>query len=256
MTPFKKIGSIKNLEVSSLCQLSCPYCPCKDQGEHREVGFMSDETFDRCLFWLQRFVRAGTQRELNLFGVGEPLLHPRYLEMVAAVRRVLPRLPGNRLMANTNGHLVTEELVRGLFAAGIDKIDITDHDNAKVSMMAIRAFRAVTGQPHPSQDLRSKWGYSRDSITNPNNWGGLVDWTPSVQTARYVCPWLKDGCVMFMSDGRVTRCCQDAFARGILGTVWDDLDAIDHTPFVQCVKCHEDIPPGMPGPTQEKESAK
>jgi hypothetical protein len=232
MTAFKKIGSIKNLEIASVCQLSCPYCPQRDQHEHRETGLMTDEVFDRSMFWLRKFVRAGTQKELNLFGVGEPLLHPKVVEFAAAARREMPRYLTLRM--NTNGILVTEEIVRGLMDAGIDVIDITDHD-AKTSMLAIRVFRSAG----------IKFGYSRDAITNPNNWGGLVDWTPSVQYQRYICPWLTDGCVMVMSDGNVTRCCQDAFARGILGTVWDDLDTIEHTPFVQCHTCHEDIPPGM-----------
>jgi hypothetical protein len=65
---------------------------------------------------------------------------------------------------------------------------------------------------------------------------------------------------MIMSNGDVTRCCQDAHGRGILGTVWqEDLDQLEHTPFIQCLTCHEDIPPGMPSsdlntnPSEQKE---
>lgn len=243
MSALRKLQAIKNLEISSVCNLACPYCPARLQDQHRDVGLMDDATFDRALYWLDRWVRAGTQRELNLFGVGEPLLHPKVVEFARRCREVMPLYL--RLLMNTNGILLTEDVARALYDAGVDKIDITDHD-AEVSMRAIRVLRKVTGQYRDSQDPRSRWGYSRDGVVNPNNWGGLIDWVPSVEHPRVLCPWLAQGQVMVMSNGDVTRCCQDAFGRGILGTVHDDLDRIDHSPYVQCETCHEEVPAGMP----------
>jgi hypothetical protein len=236
---FRTVGCIKNLEVASVCNLSCPYCPCSGQGKYRKVGLMDERTFDRSLYWLEKFVKAGTQRELNLFGIGEPSLHPNYVEMVKKCREVMPlRL---QLRLNTNGVAITEEWVENVILAGADALDLTDHD-AYASMKTIQIFNRLQ-QKYPY----FKFGYSRDGIRNPNNWGGLVDWVPEVHHARYLCPWLLNGQVMIMSDGRVTRCCQDAHARGILGTVWqDDLDRMGHTPFIQCAKCHEDVPFACP----------
>ncbi len=248
MTPYRKVQAIKNLEVASVCNLACPYCPARLQGEHRETGLMTEETFERSLHWLTRFVKAGTQRELNLFGVGEPLLHPKIVEMAAAVRRIMPRYLSLRM--NTNGLLATEEILRGLLEAGVDAIDLTDHE-AEASTRTLRTFRKL------SKDFPEvKFGYSRDGIMNPNNWGGLIDWVPEVDHPRYLCPWISNGQVMIMSTGDVTRCCQDAFGRGILGTVHDDLEQLDHTPYVQCLTCHEEIPPGIPKPQTEKEATK
>jgi|MudIll2142460700_1097286.scaffolds.fasta_scaffold23176_3 hypothetical protein len=236
---FKKIGCIKNLEVASICNLACPYCPCSGQGQYREVGLMGEETFDRSMFWLEKFVRAGTQRELNLFGIGEPSLHIRYLEMVRRCREIMPLTLTLRL--NTNGILATEEWIESVILAGADALDLTDHD-AVASTRTLQSFHRL-GQKYPD----FKFGYSRDGVTNPNNWGGLIDWVPVVQHGRVPCPWLLNGQVMIMSNGDVTRCCQDAHARGLLGTIWlDDLDQIDHTPFIQCNTCHEIVPPGMP----------
>jgi hypothetical protein len=232
---FRKVGCIKNLEVASVCNLACPYCPCEGQGEHRGVGLMEWPVFEKSLEWLRTFIANGTQEELNLFGIGEPFLHPRYVEMVRRCREVMPRYLMLRL--NTNGLLATEELIEEIVQAGADAIDLTDHE-AGSSMKTIRIWRKL-GPKYPNV----KFGYSRDGILNPNNWGGLLDWTPSVDHPRYPCPWLTKGQVMVMSDGRVTRCCQDAHARGILGTVWDTLPDLDHTPFVQCETCHEDVPP-------------
>jgi len=87
---YRKVGCIKNLEVASICNLACPYCPCAGQGNYREVGLMDEATFDRSLFWLDKFVKAKTQRELNLFGVGEPSLHQNYIDMVNVAGRSCP----------------------------------------------------------------------------------------------------------------------------------------------------------------------
>mgnify|MGYP001557797321 CR=1 FL=1 len=228
---MKKIGSIKNLEVSSLCNLRCPYCPARIQSLHRETGLMTEDVFAKSMEWLKVFVRNGTQKEMNIFGVGEPLLHPNFVSFVARARNAMPRyLP---LIMNTNGTHMTQELAVQLKNAGIDKIDVTDHE-AETAMKAIKAVRRAGIQ----------CGYSRDAVINPNNWGGLIEWTDRVDYERYQCPWLTDGCVMIMSNGDVTRCCQDGFGRGVLGTVDDDLPSISHTPFIQCRKCHENLPPG------------
>lgn len=236
---YKKIGCIKNLEVASVCNLSCPYCPCSGQGEHREVGLMSDEVIALSMKWLSVFVKNGTQQEINVFGVGEPFLHPKYVEIVRMCREIMPSFLSVRL--NTNGLLATKELLREVIIAGADAIDLTDHE-PRASMRTLHYFRELAREyPHV------KFGYSRDGIINPNNWGGLVNWIswePDHQ--RYPCPWLSNGQVMIMSNGDVARCCQDAHARGILGTVWDNLAEIDHTPFIQCQKCHEDVPAGIP----------
>jgi len=234
---YQKIGCIKNLEVSSICNLSCPYCPCSGQGEHRPVGLMEWPTFEQTLKLLEIFVKKGTQRELNLFGVGEPFLHPRYIEMVKRCRTIMPRYLC--LRTNTNGILADEELIRKILDAGVDAIDVTDHD-AFIAMKTVGLFNKLRLE-YP----KVQFGYSRDAIIRPNNWGGLINWTPEDYRSRVLCPWLKNGQVMVMSNGDITRCCQDAYSRGILGTVWDDSLEIIHTPYIQCNTCHEDVPEGM-----------
>lgn len=235
---MQTVKAIKNLEISSLCNLACPYCPAKDQMKHREVGLMSDEVVDRSLFWLKKFVGQGTQEEINVFGVGEPTLHPRMVEIVRKVRRTMT--PDLKVLINTNGVIFTEEMCRELYDAGVSKIDLTDHE-ARASMETMRILRKVTGQQYANPF--GKWGYSRDGVFNPNDWGGLVKgWVEGFHHERYLCPWLSKGQVMIMSNGDVTRCCQDAFARGVIATVWDEIDQIPYSTYIQCASCHEIVP--------------
>lgn len=231
------ISTINSIETSSLCDRKCRYCPARDQGQHRPVGLMDMDTFMQALTWVRFFSVRGTQRELNLFGVGEPTLNHLLPEMIAKARTVLPmRCP---VHINTNGHwvdtsttLVTQEetdYATRLKTAGIDHIDITGHDPFRTAK-AIRIFQAVG----------ICGNLSFDYITQPNNWAGQVDWFKPIYNAG-PCPWLGRGQVMVMSDGSVTRCCIDAFGTGIMGTVHDKLDTIDMEPFGLCGKCHHQV---------------
>ncbi len=226
------ITTINTIETSSICDNRCDYCPAKDQSKHRPVGFMSMNTFEAALEWVRIFAERGTQRELNLFGVGEPTLHPEIVEMVRMARKVLPgKLP---VHLNTNGNRFTEELAWKLKDAGISEIDVTAH-NARATAGTVRILKAV-GIPGR---------ISFDPILQPNNWAGQVDWFHPLYS--YPCPWLHRGQVMVMSDGRITRCCIDAFARGILGHVLiDNLDLLEVTPFSLCEDCHQTTPEDKP----------
>lgn len=222
-----KIATINSIEISSLCDNACDYCPAPDQGQHRETGLMEHAVFEQAIGWVRKFAQAGTQRELNLFGVGEPTLHPALVDFVAYAREHLPAR--QRLHLNTNGNRMTIELARALKGAGIDSVDITAH-KARAAARTLRIFRAagIAGR------------ISIDPITAPNNWAGQVDWfAPDYfKGAGMECPWLRRGQVMVMSSGAVTRCCIDAFGRGVCATLDDDLAAVDLKPFDLCRDCH------------------
>lgn len=225
---MQPVTTINTIETSSICNFSCPYCPCKDQHAHRSTGLMNEAVFSATLSWVRHFVRMGTQLEVNLSGVGEPLLHPQIVEMVAATRDVLG--PRGQVFLVTNGTLVTHKIVRALFDAGLSRLSITDH-NAKDTMEALRVVRAL-GVPHE---------YSRHAVTHPNNWGGLVEWVDRVDY-KFRCDWLDRGQVAVLSDGGVTRCCQDAFGYGVFTTVFDDLRSAQVAPFKTCPNCHHEVP--------------
>lgn len=222
-----KIQTINTIELSSICNFKCQYCPAKDQHNYRNVGFMEEETFQKSIGWVRYFANKGTQLEVNLFGVGEPTLHPRLVEFVQLAREAIPmRIP---LHLNTNGSKMTMELARDLNKAGITSIDITGHD-ARAAANTIRILREVG---IPGQ-------VSMDFMVNPNNWAGQVDWFEPRYNAG-ACPWLNRGQVMIMSDGRVTNCCIDAFAKGVFATVDDDLPERTVRSMPLCAECHHEI---------------
>jgi hypothetical protein len=228
-----KITTINTIEISSLCDNDCPYCPAQAQRDHRKVGFMSFETFKKAIAWVKLFCGQGSQRELNLFGVGEPMLHPDIVKFVKYARDMLPFRQDLHL--NTNGNRMTPQLAQNLKAAGITAIDITAH-NARSAAKTIRYFRQIG----------IKGQLSIDFITQPNNWAGQVDWFAPEYHKRNnkgnICPWLARGQIMVMSNGDITTCCIDAFATGVFGRITDDLTHLEFDSHALCKKCHHLTP--------------
>ena len=192
---------------------------------------MSMEIFEKAIEWVAYFCKQGTQREINLFGIGEPTLNPNLAKMVQYARNKLPIRQIIHL--NTNGKLMTENLARNLKDAGITGIDITYHGDPLPVARTIELFRklGINGQ------------LSVDPVTRPNNWAGQVDWFES--PVRYLCPWLDRGQVMILSDGDITTCCLDAAKKGIIGSINDDLSKLRTQPFELCRKCHQIVPERM-----------
>jgi len=192
---------------------------------------MNMETFEKAIEWVSYFAKLGTQRELNLFGIGEPTLNPNLAAMVRFSRNKLPIR--QILHLNTNAKLMTEDLARELKDAGITGIDLTYHGDPRPIANAIEIFRR----------LRINGQLAVDPVTRPNNWAGQVDWLDS--PVEYLCPWLDRGQIMVMSDGDVTTCCIDAAKKGILGNINDDLAGFKLEPYELCHKCHQRVPDRM-----------
>jgi len=219
-----RVTTVNSIELSSRCNYSCEYCPAKDQGKHRKTGLMPMETFKKAIEFIKYFSDKGTQKEVNLFGVGESLLNPDLIEMVKIARENLSAAMPVHL--NTNGGLMTEKIANDLDNY-LDQLDITAHK----ARDAITAYQICRGHKY-------KLGMSIDFLTQYNDWAGQVDWFKSEQ--KYECPWLRDGQAFIMSDGNISTCCFDAFARGIIGNVFDsDPSELTVQPFKLCETCHQ-----------------
>jgi MoaA/NifB/PqqE/SkfB family radical SAM enzyme len=185
---------------------------------------MDMETFSKAIDLVRQCVRKGTQRELNLFGVGEPTLNKNLVEMVRIARNNLP----------IRGNTMTHELAYKLKDAGITAIDITGH-NPRSMANTVRIFRKIGIQGNISMDF----------ALNPNTWAGQVDWFhPEYhkQPNKMECPWLNNGQVMIMNDGRITPCCIDAFATNIIGNVDNKLEELFVSAGKLCETCHHIVP--------------
>jgi len=135
------------LEVATRCNLDCAMCV---RHVWRDApGDMSWETFQAVMQGLPAFTPkagaaangAGLQR-ITFGGFGEPLAHPRILDMVRQAGAL-----GLGVTLTTNGLLLDRAMARELIAARVDSIVVS------LDTMHVEAYRQVSGTGAPDRVL-------------------------------------------------------------------------------------------------------
>ena len=220
----RPVRDVHQIELTTRCNLRCQYCP--HPHLPRPKVDMEWETFQDALKLVAHFVAQGTQTELSLTGIGESLLHPRFVEMVAAARSVLG--PGRPLVVTTNGLLLTDE-VCGQLAPYRPQVFVSLHRPEKAGPAVENARR---------HGILA--GVNSSAAISAFNWAGQVAW--HVSAPRIQCEYLRSGWCVVLVDGRVTTCCLDASGAGVVGTVRDEPDTLALSPYSLCAHCHMVVP--------------
>jgi MoaA/NifB/PqqE/SkfB family radical SAM enzyme len=100
------------LEPTNRCNIDCRTC--MRQGWDTKLGRMSEQTFQRLL---DSVAQIWPRPTIFFGGLGEPLFHPRTIEMVGRLKEL-----GAEVELITNATLLDEERSRGLIAAGLDTL--------------------------------------------------------------------------------------------------------------------------------------
>lgn len=102
------------VEISSICDAHCTFCPTAHLKDGEEPQFMPLETY-------QKLVPYFTwPRWVYLQGWGEPFLHPHLWEMVR-----LAKEQGAKVGLTTNGAHFTPENIQALFQHGVDLVSVS-----------------------------------------------------------------------------------------------------------------------------------
>jgi hypothetical protein len=225
------ITSLHQLELTSFCNLRCGYCPSASivAGKHpnRPAVHMTRETFQRALEWVKHFVGQGTQKELNLAGIGESTLHPDLVDFVRLAREAVG--PNVNIVFATNGLLVTEELAKAL-APYKPEVWVSLHQPEK----AVKADRLLRKAGIAGQ-------MSIDPVTGSNDWAGQVpsEWKG---TYKFACPWGNNLQAFVYADGSIGSCCLDSTGVGKFGHVNDAIGSLTWKPSPHCAKCYQVLP--------------
>src|SRR5262245_27520539 len=94
--PTVQVKDLHQIEITSRCNLRCVYCVHPHMPRAKED--MTEEVFLQSLKWAKHFHTVGTrvpggdvwkQKELNLAGIGESTIHPRFVEFIHLARDIV-----------------------------------------------------------------------------------------------------------------------------------------------------------------------
>jgi hypothetical protein len=227
------LKTITTIELSNDCQLACRYCVNRQMESKalRKRKIMSDEIFNRSLFWLQRLCDAGTQAEVNMNGTGESFLDPQMFSRIRKVKDIMGK--ERRVSMSTNGLIMTDEIAAALNHCGLDDITISVH-RTEVARLA--------GQMLAMNHVKGTFNFG--AVNQPHNWAGQLEKSQNVRILPDIpCHPLIEGRGYISVEGYVSPCCYDYRLLGAFGHVNDDdLDQKDIRPFSLCKDCHQLIP--------------
>lgn len=220
----RPIEQIHQIEVTTLCNLRCVYCPSPKLEKYRgqPKQHMTMDTYERALYWCSSLP---AQAELSITGIGETLLHPDWRDMVAMARRALPE---NFINFSTNGLLLNDEACEHLAEHSIG-VYVSLHRPEK-------AGRAIEAAKRHAIYISE----NASAALSAMNWAGQLDWI--VSAPRSPCQWLQQGWGAVLVDGRITTCCLDASGKGVVGHVDQEPGTVTIKPYELCASCHMDVP--------------
>jgi len=100
--------------ITTICDISCPYCPRQFYTEEVEPGLMDFDSFAPlagCLEYAE---------EAYFFGLGEPFLHPRFFDFLS-----LSRKTGVRMETSSHGMSLDKKTREKILASGLDVLTIS-----------------------------------------------------------------------------------------------------------------------------------
>ena len=235
---MRPLTRLHQVELTSRCNLRCRYCP--HPKLRREKEDMTEEVLSSALDHLAYYRGLGTQQEVSITGLGEALMHPRFIEFAAAIRETV----GITCFVNfsTNGILFTEEVAQfcqeqqiGVF------VSLHRPERAAPALNLARRYKVLAG---------SNTAFATSSF----NWAGDLDW--EVTAPPIVCEYLLGGWGVVLADGRVSTCCIDAHGQNIIGSVFDEPGSLTTRAFPLCEGCHMQVPEVVRWDKDEKLSSK
>lgn len=219
------IRSIKNVELSSLCNMSCSYCLSPQINNHRDTGLMSLDIFRKVIDKVEEFYYAGTQGELWLHGTGESLLNR---DLPCMVAELTSRVPID-VYLSTNGLLIDDDIVTKLKDAGISRIDVSCHDEEVASKAHLKIVE---------HGIYSVINYGpRDSRFN---WAGQLDFD-NASSNKPDCPWIGNQECFVLHDGSIVSCCFDVYGKKVICNIDDDMTQFKIEKFELCQNCNHTL---------------
>jgi radical SAM protein with 4Fe4S-binding SPASM domain len=242
------------LEPTDKCNLACPFCINKTMPEEGK-GYMEWDLFRKIIDPLENEIC-----DINLFHRGEPLLHPKIIDMVSYCIG-----KGLNTRIHSNATKLNQESAKALLSCGLnyisfsfDGFDKETYEKNRVNATFENTLNNILNFLKIKKEFDAKTfivlqiidtGISKDkkikekflqyfkglpvdkiSIRTPHNWAGGIETKKEKQSKKpnpCTFPWY--GLTIFY-DGKVVPCSQDYLGKILLGdlkkedilTIWNN----------------------------------
>lgn len=208
------------IETRTDCNRKCSFCP--QAFKQRDLKEMDWAVFEEII---NNLVEIGFSGRIAFFITNEPLIDNRLLDMISYAKKASGRF---FLDINTNGNLLTLNLLDKLFSAGLDNINIEDYraDREqfphKLSQNIERIFNAYIHNPKITYHYRS----AKEVLSNRA--GHVEKRIKSIHINSFCTfPFRK---LAISPYGDVVICCMDYLYEVKFGNVMDkSLEEIWHS---------------------------
>ena len=146
------------VEITNKCNLNCSTC--MRNVWDVKYGHMAEETFERILL---SFQDLPNKPELFLGGYGEPLSHPRILDLIERAKKL-----GHHVSLITNGILLTEQVSRRLIDLKLDMLWVSMDGASPECYLDVRLGDALPTVIENLKTLQLK----RYQTFGASNWAG------------------------------------------------------------------------------------
>lgn len=204
----ERMPEISSVEIETVnrCNNDCSFCPVSKNNDIRKTTLMDEELFYSIIDQLAEMKYEGY---LSLFSNNEPLIDKR---ITMFLDYATSKLPNSKHCLFTNGILLTQEIYDFL----VQRLDYLVIDNYSDEFELLENIDAIMQQ---DQDKNHKCRVRVD-VRKKNqvlsNRGGLAP--NKASELRFVSgcilPFLQ---IVIRPDGKVSRCCQDAYGNTTMG---------------------------------------
>lgn len=256
------------LDISASCNASCPFCPRIYMEEDRKNGFMEVDLFS---FALKEAKDWGIKR-LKLHSVAEPLLHPKFAELIDIARSmdfyIVLSTNASTLERHFDALLKVDKLnfsVEGWDRESYERFrdplsfdkcydNIKDFDklmNEKGLSMPLRSINLLLTVETDIEKFFELWGALADEIRitpmypNAIFEDGRITGKANDELKdiffnfeigdTYRCAWPFYS-VVVSYDGKISLCCNDFSSSFDIGNIRDGIKKIYNSPFMKKVR--------------------
>lgn len=136
---------LMDVELTNSCNLQCYMCPTGTGSMVRQKGFMTEEVMDKIVDNLKGSSIGG----IRFILWGEPTLHPNFLQFAKKIKKT-----GKLVHFNTNGILLTEQMLQALVDMEIDSVKFS--------------FQGVDRESYEEMRFGSDWNQIIENIKRLN----------------------------------------------------------------------------------------